>query len=133
MPYPSPKTSTSDTSLSSTPPRAAVSIPHKAYFPTSPYLAPNPAFDSVLPTGLPICSHALMSRSALSPSCSESHCSKKVLTAPGTSPGRTSVPDLGTAAAEDDGKPKLSLRNENDALGPPSANRAIHATPDLPP
>jgi hypothetical protein len=81
--------------------------------------------------------HSPTTRSNLSPS----HRSIIATTSPtgSASPGTTSAPDLGAAATEDDGNPLPGLHEEMDALdppGPPSVNRAIHAsamsTPDLP-
>ncbi|KAH9074285.1 hypothetical protein EDB83DRAFT_2355979 [Lactarius deliciosus] len=118
MPYPSPETSTSTIPLSCT----SVSIPHNAYFPTSPYPASNTALDNTLPTGPSLSSHALMTRSAPSPPCLESH--RSITAAPNISLERTS---------DGDGSPKPGLHKEKDAFDPPSANRAIYTTPDLPP
>ncbi len=141
IPHPTPETSASP--LSSTSPPAAVALQHNAdlltpsdpsNFPSS--AASNPVLDNILPIGPPLSSHSPITRSNLSPSYPESHCSTTVTTAPSASPGPTSAPDLG-AAAEDDGSPKHDLRKGKNALDPVSVNRAIHAntmgTLNLPP
>ncbi len=134
MPYPTPETSPSAPPLSSTAPPAAVAVQNNAHLLTSPSSASsNPDLDNILPTGPPLSSHSPTTRSDLSPSRPESRRSMIALTAPSASPGPTSAPDLGGAAAEDDDRPKPGLRKERDALDPPSVNGAIHATLDLPP
>ncbi|KAI9434519.1 hypothetical protein H4582DRAFT_1978320, partial [Lactarius indigo] len=115
IPYPTSVTSTSTPLRSSTSPSAAVTLQHNADL-----LAPSdlsnhpsascPILDNTLPTEI------MPTTSALT--------------------GPVSAPDL-HAAIEDDGGLKLGPRNENDALGSPSAIHSIHAntmaTLDTPP
>ena len=136
VPHITPDTSTIAT-LSSPSPPAAVSPQRNADPMTSPEpptfsssASSNPVFDNILHTGPLLSSLSLMIRS------DPSRLSLIVPTAaPSASPGTASAPDLG-ATAEDDGSHMPGLREEMDALDPPSANRAIHtntmATPDLP-
>ncbi|KAI9450678.1 hypothetical protein BJY52DRAFT_163143 [Lactarius psammicola] len=84
--------------------------------PNLPSSTSHPVLDDILPT--------------------ESYRSIVVTTAPSTSPGPTSAPDL-DSAAEDHGSPKPEFHKKEDALDPHSVNWEIHAntitTRGLPP
>ncbi|KAI9435009.1 hypothetical protein BJY52DRAFT_1333260 [Lactarius psammicola] len=101
--------------LSSTFPPAAVDPQHNAHL-----LAPSD------PPNLPSSASSHLVLNNIFPT--ESHRSMIVTIAPSASPGPTSAPDLGAAAAEDYGGPKPGLCKETDALDLPLVNHAIHAS-----
>ncbi|KAH9024173.1 hypothetical protein EDB84DRAFT_1440760 [Lactarius hengduanensis] len=112
MPNPTPEALTPVPPLSITSPPVAVAHQHNAE-PLAPYDTLNiPSSASCNPDILP--------------TSTEPHSSMIVTTAPSTSPGPTSAPDVG-AAAQDDGRPHLGLRKEKDALGALEVDQAIHA------
>ncbi|KAH8991016.1 hypothetical protein EDB92DRAFT_1816526 [Lactarius akahatsu] len=137
MPHATPATSTSPLPLSFTSSPTAVAVQHnpellaQSDLPNLPYSAfVNPVLDNTLSTGPPPSSHLPMTQSDLSPSCQESHHSLTATAAPSAPPWPTFAPDMG-AATEDNASSKPSSRKENDALDPPSVNRAITVTLDL--
>ncbi|KAH9018857.1 hypothetical protein EDB84DRAFT_1518210 [Lactarius hengduanensis] len=113
IPHATPATSTSLLPLSFTSSPTAVAVQHnpellaQSDLPNFPYSASvNPVLDNTLST--------------------ESHHSLTATTVPSAPPWPTFAPDMG-AATEDNASSKPSSCKENDALDPPSVNRATHA------
>ncbi|KAH9045886.1 hypothetical protein EDB83DRAFT_2405526 [Lactarius deliciosus] len=133
VPHATPVPSTSPPPLSFTSSPTVVAVQHNPEFlaqsdlPNLPYSAfDNPVLDNSLSTGPPPSSHLPMTQSGFSPSRQESHHSLTATTVPIAPPRPTFAPDMG-AATEDNASPTPSSRKENDALDPPSVNRATHA------
>ncbi|KAH9057276.1 hypothetical protein EDB87DRAFT_1632647 [Lactarius vividus] len=136
---PTSATSTSASPLSPTSPSTPLALQHNvdplapSNPPNLPHLATsNSVLDNILPTGVPLPSSSLVTRPYLSLSFPGSRRPIIVSVSPSIFPRPTSPPDLG-AAVEDGGDEKPGLRKEEDAIDPPSLNRAIHAMVTDPP
>ncbi|KAI9447535.1 hypothetical protein H4582DRAFT_1894416 [Lactarius indigo] len=137
-PNPTPDTSTSPPFFPTSSP-AVVALEQNPEPPTAsnlPNLPPSaslgPVLDNILPTGAPLSSLSSMTPSYTSLPFPGSRHPTIAAAAPTASPGPTSAPNLG-AAIEGDSSLEPGLRDNKDALGPPSVNQAIYAKPiDLP-